>query len=151
MDEARQRLNASTLFDDVTREEAARIIHSLISSRATAGGRGAESESRVDFLADILGMKKEVVVRNINLMRQEGLLADTQDMQAFIDRANIARGLDEILRLELFLLERINTDTTTLYYKQLNAEAQSNGHPRCTIKQIRMLLHFLLIKGYLRK
>ena len=151
MDEARQRLNASTLFDDVTREEAARIIHSLISSRATAGGRGAESESRIDYLADILGMKKEVVVRNISLMRQEGLLADTQDMQAYIDRANITRGLDEILRLEQFLLERINTDTTTFNYKQLNAEAQSNGHPRCTIKQIRMLLHFLLIKGYLRK
>ena len=151
MDEARQRLNASTLFDDVTREEAARIIHSLISSRATAGGRGAEAESRIDYLADILGMKKEAVVRNINLMRQEGLLADTQDMQAYIDRANITRGLDEILRLEKFLLERINTDTTTFNYKQLNAEAQSNGHPRCTIKQIRMLLHFLLIKGYLRK
>ena len=151
MDEARQRLNASTLFDNVTREEAARIIHSLISSRATAGGRGAEAESRIDYLADILGMKKEAVVRNINLMRQEGLLADTQDMQAYIDRANIARGLDETLRLEQFLLERINTDTTTFNYKQLNAEAQSNGHPRCTIKQIRMLLHFLLIKGYLRK
>ena len=151
MDEARQRLNASTLFDDITREEAARIIHSLISSRATAGGRGAEAESRIDYLADILGIKKDAVVRNINLMRQEGLLADTQDMQAYIDRANIARGLDEILRLEQFLLERINTDTTTFNYKQLNAEAQSNGHPHCTVKRIRMLLHFLLIKSYLRK
>lgn len=151
MDEARQRLNASTLFDDATREEAARIIHSLISSRATAGGRGAQAESHIDYLADILGMKKETVVRNINLMRQEGLLADTQDMQAYIDRTNIAHGLEEILRLERFLLERISTDTTTFNYKQLNAEAQSNGHSRCTVKQLRMLLHFLLIKGYLRK
>ena len=151
MDEARQRLNASTLFDDITREEAARIIHSLISSRATADGRGAEAESRIDYLADILGMKKETVVRNINLMRQEGLLADTQDMLAYIDCANISRGLEEMLRLEKFLLERISADTTIFNYKQLNAEAQSNGNPRCTIKHIRMLLHFLLIKGYLRK
>ena len=74
MDEARQRLTASSLFDEVTREEAARIIRSLISSRATAGGRGAEAESRIDYLADILGLKKETVVRNINLMRQEGIL-----------------------------------------------------------------------------
>ena len=151
MDEARGRLTASPLFDDVTREEAARIIHSLISSRATAGGRGAEAESRIDYLADILGMKKETVVRNINLMRQEGLLADTQDMQAFIDRANIARSLEEILRLEQFLLEQIKTDTTIFNYKQLNADAQKAGHTRCTVKQLRMLLHFLLIKGYLRK
>ena len=151
MDEARQRLNASMLFDDVTREEAARIIHSLISSRATAEGRGAEAESRIDYLADILGMKKDSVMRSVNLMRQEGLLADTQDMQAYIDRANITRSLDDILHLEQFLLERINTETTTFNYKQLNAEAQSSGHPRCTVKQLRMLLHFLLIKGYLRK
>ena len=40
MDEARSRLTASSLFDDTTREEAARIISSLISSRATVGGRG---------------------------------------------------------------------------------------------------------------
>lgn len=151
MDEARQRLTASSLFDDITREEAARIIHSLISSRATAGGRGAEAESRIDYLADILGMKKETVVRNINLMRQEGLLADTQDMQAFLDRANIARSLDEILHLEQFLLEKIKTDTSIFNYKQLNADAQKAGHMRCTVKQLRMLLHFLLIKGYLRK
>ena len=151
MDEARQRLTASSLFDDVTREEAARIIHSLISSRATTGVRGAEAESRIDYLADILGMKKETVVRNINLMRQEGLLADTQDMQAFIDHANIARSLEEILRLEQFLLEQIKTDTTIFNYKQLNADAQKAGHMRCTVKQLRMLLHFLFIKGYLRK
>ena len=151
MDEARQRLNASTLFDDVTREEATRIIHSLISSRATADGRGAEAESRIDYLADILGMKKEAVVRNINLMRQEGLLADTQDMQAFMDRTNIGKGLEEMLRLEQFLLQHITTDTTIFNYKQLNAEAQKEGHPRCNIKLLRMILHFLLIKGYLRK
>ena len=64
MDEARKLLMASSLFDDVTREEAARIIRSLISSRATADNRGAEAESRVDYLADILGMKKSSVIRN---------------------------------------------------------------------------------------
>ena len=151
MDEARQRLTASLLFDDVTREEAARIIHSLISSRATVGCRGAEAESRVDYLADILGMKKGTVIRNINLMRQEGILVDTQDMQAFVDRVNIARSLEEILRLEQFLLEHLKTNTTLFNYKQLNADAQEAGHVRCTVKLLRMLLHFLLIKGYLRK
>ena len=151
MDEARQRLNASTLFDDITREEAVRIIRSLISSRATADGRGSEAESRIDYLADILGMKKEAVVRNINLMRQEGILADTKDMQAFIDRANITRVLEEMFRLEKYLLKHITTDTTTLNYKQFNTEAQSAGNSHCTVKTLRMLFHFLLIKGYLRK
>ena len=104
MDEARQRLTASQLFDETTREDAARIIRSLISSRTTTAARGAEAESRVDWLADKLGMKKEAVIRNINLMRQEGILADTLDMQAYIDRANINTILEEMLRLERFLV-----------------------------------------------
>ncbi len=53
MDEARRKLTISPLFDEQSREEAARIIKSLISARATAEGRGAEAESRVDYLADI--------------------------------------------------------------------------------------------------
>ncbi|MBO4452286.1 MAG: ATP-dependent DNA helicase RecQ, partial [Bacteroidaceae bacterium] len=69
MDEARRKLTISPLFDEQSREEAARIIKSLISARATAEGRGAEAESRVDYLADILGMSKATVIRNINLMR----------------------------------------------------------------------------------
>ena len=151
MDEARQRLTASPLFDKTTREEAARIIHSLISSRATAGGRGAESESRIDYLADKLGMTKEAVVRNVNLMRQEGILADAQDMQAYLDRANISRGLEEMLKLERFLLEQLSETNHTFNYKQLNAEAQAAGNTRCTVKTLRTLLHFLSTKGYIYK
>ena len=150
MDEARQRLTASQLFDETTREDAARIIRSLISSRATTAARGVEAESRVDWLADKLGMKKEAVIRNINLMRQEGILADTLDMQAYIDRANINTILEEMLRLERFLILHIQ-DTPTYNYKQLNEEAQAAGNSHCSVKRIRTLLHFLLVKEYIRK
>lgn len=150
MDEARQRLTASQLFDETTREDAARIIRSLISSRATTVARGAEAESRVDWLADKLGMKKEAVIRNINLMRQEGILADTLDMQAYIDRANINTILEEMLRLERFLILHIQ-GTITYNYKQLNEEAQAAGNSHCSVKRIRTLLHFLLVKEYIRK
>lgn len=150
MDEARQRLTASQLFDETTREDAARIIRSLISSRATTAARGAEAESRVDWLADKLGMKKEAVIRNINLMRQEGILADTLDMQAYIDRANINTILEEMLRLERFLILHIQ-GTITYNYKQLNEEAQAAGNSHCSVKRIRTLLHFLLVKEYIRK
>ena len=150
MDEARQRLTASPLFDTSTREDAARIIRSLISSRATTEGRGAEAESRVDWLADKLGLKKEAVIRNINLMRQEGILADTMDMQAYIDRANANSLLEDMLRLERFLIEHIQ-GAATYNYKQLNEDAQAANNPHSTIKRIRTLLHFLLVKEYIRK
>ena len=104
----------SPLFDEQSREEAARIIKSLISARATAEGRGAEAESRVDYLADILGMNKATVIRNINLMRQDGLLADSRDMQAWITKSTTVRNLDAMLRLEQFMLQQFSEESRRL-------------------------------------
>ena len=151
MDEARRKLTVSPLFDEQSREEAARIIKSLISARATAEGRGAEAESRVDYLADILGMTKATVIRNINLMRQEGLLADSRDMQAWISKSTSLRNLDIILKLEQFLLQRIAGQSHRFIYKELNEEAQKAGLNYSNIKRLRMLLHFLSLKGYIHK
>ena len=151
MDEAIRKLTVSTLFDERSREEAARIIKSLISARATAGGRGAEAESRVDYLADILGMSKATVIRNINLMRQDGLLADTRDMQAWVSKSTSIRTLDIILKLEHFLLERFKEETQRFNYKELNEEAQRTDLTYSSVKRLRMLLHFLSLKGYIHK
>ena len=151
MDEARRKLTISPLFDEQSREEAARIIKSLISARATAEGRGAEAGSRVDYLADILGMSKATVIRNINLMRQDGLLADSRDMQAWISKSTSQRNLDIILKLENFLLQRFGGEAQRINYKELNEEAQKAGLAYSNVKRLRMLLHFLSLKGYIHK
>lgn len=151
MDEARKRLTVSPLFDEKSREEAARIIKSLISARATAGGCGAEAESRVDYLADILGMNKATVIRNVNLMRQEGLLADSRDMQAWISKSTSVRNLDILLKLEQFLLQRFGKESFKISYKELNEEAHKSGLAYSNVKRLRMLLHFLSLKNYIHK
>ena len=151
MDEARRKLTVSPLFDEQSREEAARIIKSLISAHATAEVKGAEAESRVDYLADILGMTKATVIRNINLMRQEGLLADSRDMQAWISKSTSLRNLDIILKLEHFLLQQCREEAQRINYKELNEEAQKAGLTYSNVKRLRTLLHFLSLKGYIYK
>ena len=151
MDEARRKLTVSPHFDDQSREEAARIIKSLISAWATADGRGAEAESRIDYLADILGMSKSTVIHNINLMRQDGLLADSRDMQAWISKSTSQRNLDIILKLEHFLLQRLTMETQRVNYKELNDEAQKAHLTYSNVKRLRMLLHFMSLKGYIHK
>ena len=151
MDEARHKLTISPLFDEQSREEAARIIKSLISARATADGRGAEAESRVDYLADILGLNKATVIRNINLMRQEGLLADSHDMQAWISKSTSRRNLELVMKLEKFILSCFDEESRRVSYKELNEEAQKEGLAYSTIKRLRLLLHFLSLKGYIHK
>lgn len=150
MDEARRRITQSSLFDATTREEAVRIIGSLISRRATQRNND-EAESRIDYLADVLGMTKEAVIRNVNLMRQEGILADSQDMLAELPKNSTIRELNNTLQLERFILGRLTTTTHELSYKELNEEAQSQGMAFCNVKRIKTLLNFLRLKGYVRK
>ncbi len=151
MDEAWRKLTVSTLFDEQSREEAARIIKSLISARATNEIKGAEAESRVDYLADILGMNKSTVIRNINLMRQDGLLADSRDMQAWISKSTSQRNLEAILKLERYLLQRFREETQRINYKELNEEAPKSGLAYSSVKRLRTLLHFLSLKSYIHK
>ena len=62
MDEARQRISASLLFGSDEIEKAVRIIKSLISQKYIAKAQDAEAESRIDYLADILGLSKREVI-----------------------------------------------------------------------------------------
>ena len=70
MDEARQRIASSSLFDKEEVENAVRIIKSLISQKYISRAQDAEAESRIDYLADILGLNKHEVVSAVGRMRQ---------------------------------------------------------------------------------
>lgn len=88
MAEASARIEKSALFSDEQRTSAKRIIKSLISSRSIARAGGDDAESRVDYLADMLGLTREEVINSVNMMRQEGLLADYSDMSAYIQASD---------------------------------------------------------------
>ena len=59
MTEASYRIRSSELFTEEQKNTALRIVKSLISSRSIATAGNADAESRVDYLADILGIEKE--------------------------------------------------------------------------------------------
>ena len=155
MDEARQRIASSSLFDKEEVEKAVRIIKSLISQKYTSRANDAEAESRVDYLADILGMSKHDVVSAVGRMRQEGILGDTKDISAFMQDVGNERKAMQILegfaRLEQYVLNNIPDDALRISYKQLNDKAVHDGLDQSTEKHIRTLLYFLAVKNYTRK
>ena len=59
IDEARMRISASLLFGSDEIEKAVRIIKSLISQKYITKAQDSEAESRIDYLADILGISKK--------------------------------------------------------------------------------------------
>lgn len=156
MDEARKRITSSLLFHNEEVEKAVRIIKSLISQKHIAKAQDAEAESRVDYLADILGLTKSEVVSAVERMRQEGILADTKDVSAYLHDTGESENRSRLLlrrftRLERYILDHITDDALRISCKQLNDDAQKNGITTATEKDIRTLLYFLTIKGYTRK
>ncbi len=156
VDEARKRIAESLLFDNEEIERAVRIIKSLISQKYIAKAQGAEAESRVDYLADILGLSKGDVVSSVERMRQEGILADSKDISAFLNDTGESEGkskrlLERFMKLERYILCHISDDSLQISYKQLNDNAQKDGVDTATEKDIRTLLYFLTVKGYTRK
>lgn len=156
MDEARRRITESLLFENEDVEKAVRIIKSLISQKYMAKAQDAEAESRIDYLADILGLSKSDVVSNVERMRQEGILADSKDISAFLTDAGESenkskRLLERFMRLERYILGHISDEILRISYKQLNDNAQKEGVETATEKDIRTLLYFLTVKGYTRK
>ncbi len=156
MEEARARLTSSILFDKNEIEKAVRIIKSLISQKHIAKAQDSEAESRVDYLADILGLTKGEVVSAVERMRQEGILADSKDISAYLhdvgDSANKSQKLlDRFARIEEYILNTIPDESLQISCKQLNDNAISDGITFSKEKDIRTLLYFLTIKGYIRK
>lgn len=156
VDEARRRITESLLFENNEVEKAISIIKSLISQKYIAKARNAEAESRIDYLADILGLSKSEVVSSVERMRQEGILADSKDISAFLNDAGESehkskRLLERFTRLERYILGHVSANTLRISYKQLNDNAQKEGIDTATEKDIRTLLYFLAVKGYTRK
>lgn len=156
MEEARLRLEKSVFFEKKEIETAARIIKSLITQKYTSRTQEAEAESRIDYLADILGLTRVEVVSAVNRMRQEGILADSKDISAYLlDLGLTAKPSQEILerfaKIERYILERLQEGSINASYKQINDTAIEAGISVSKEKDIRTLLYFLSIKGYTRK
>lgn len=157
MEEASRRINASKLITDETqRQHAIRIVKSLISSRSRARVGNDDAESRVDYLADILGIPKAEVIQIINQLRDEGVLSDSMDMSAYIPNDATSKRatmvLERFARLERFILSEIDDGGVTEFnLKELNARAEEAGIPNTNVKNIRTVLYFLCIKQYIHK
>ena len=155
MSEASYRIDQSALFSEEQQTSAKRIIKSLISSRSVENAGNDDAESRVDYLADALGMTKEEVINTVNLMRQEGLLADSLDMSAFIMANDTEKKslliLGRFAKLEYFLLSQLTEEGCEFNYKELNERALSEGIASSSVKNLRTLMYYHTIKNYVRK
>ena len=128
----------------------------MISQKHIAKAQDSEAESRIDYLADILGLSKRDVISVVERMRQEGILADSKDISAYLQDAGDSERKSQILlerfaKLEQYILNHIPDGALRISCKQLNENAVNDGINTSKEKDIRTLLYFLTVKGYTRK
>ena len=150
MKTAVQQLEASCRMTEKQKETARRVIGYLISRRSTYRTMSDEAESRVDYLADRLGVSRLEVVDSILLMREEGLLADHMDLSAVIRRTeNLNKTsliLKQHLQLEEFLISALQEEDR-INYRELNDRAVHAGIKNATVRQIKTIILFWILCG----
>lgn len=156
MGEAVRRIEESSRFTKETEKTIAkRIIKSLISSKSISKAENADAESRVDYLADRLGLEKSDIIHSIQMMREDGILADAKDLKAYIIKTDTENKSLMVLRkfqaLEKFLLSYINADSIYMNYKELNESALANGVKSSSVNSIKTLFYYWTIRNYIQK
>ncbi len=155
MIEASERIDRSRCLEARSREYAKRILQMLISKRSIAKAGNDEAESRIDYISDILGIPKADVLDVIYALRQEGILADTKDLSAYLKRTDTQnkteRQLKQHIALENFLLSYLDENGRSMNLKELNEKAQERNLKFSSINQMKVILYFWTIKHYVKK
>jgi len=152
--EAISKINRSDKFNEKQKEKAVRIIRKLISNKYTKEPGDEEAESRIDYIADHLGLEKREVVEIVELLKEENILADLKDLKIYMkEGANEKRALrilKTFLRIEKFLLSNLEYGEKVYNIKELNEQAEEEGIENISSESIKTIINFWKIKGWIK-
>src|SRR5690606_10708176 len=121
--EAIDKIKRSNNFNQEQEEHAIRIIRSLISSKNTNLLNLDEAEARVDYISDNLGIPIRKVIGIVNLLREDGILADAKDLKAFIKKGTDKNRSVSIVKdhglIENFLAQQFDQEERAFQIKEL--------------------------------
>ena len=152
--EARNIIEKSPLFEKGDIEEAVRIFSSIISTKKTSI-ENDDAESRVDYISDRLGIEKRKVIDIINRFKEVGILADSNDMIASFSKNDTYNKstsiLDRFIKLENYILEKLDSSTNILNLKEVNNDAIKDGITKSSIKNMKIIFSYWTTVGYISK
>jgi ATP-dependent DNA helicase RecQ len=153
--EAIDKINASSKFEENQKEKGVRIIKKLFSSKSRKQSNEDSAESRIDYISDHLGLVKEEVINIINLLREENILADAKDLTAFIKKSetkNRSLSIVELFaKIENFLLPMFEEREKIFHIKELNEEAEAGGCDGISTNKIKTITNFWAIKNWIKR
>ncbi|MCV2232059.1 RecQ family ATP-dependent DNA helicase [Paracholeplasma manati] len=152
MADAAKKIDESELIPETEKSLTKRIIKLLISSQSKNKGADGEAESRVDYIAENLGVEKHLVLKSINHLREIQLLADHKDLSAFLKRtkgsSTVQKSLDNQVELIQYILSVLSPDQKFYNLKDLNDHALNSGIDS-NLKQVRGIINYFAIKKWI--
>lgn len=153
--EAIDKIYASERFIGNQKEKGIRIIKKLFSSKSRKYLNEESAESRIDYISDHLGIVKEEVVKIINLLREEKILADAKDLTAFIKRGESRNRsvniVESFSKIERFLLPLLEEQEKVFHIKELNEQAEEKGLSDISTNKIKTIFNFWSIKSWIKR
>ncbi|MEB3766502.1 RecQ family ATP-dependent DNA helicase [Acinetobacter sp. MD2] len=153
--EAIEIIENSEKLIEVQKQKAIRIIKKLFSTKSRKLATDEAAESRVDYISDHLGIVRAEVIQIINIFREEKILADTQDLTAFIKKTETANKsfniLKDFIAIENALLTQIHADENHYSVKELNQTIDEMSIQQVTPNKIKTILNFWSIKNWVKK
>lgn len=153
--EAINSINASEKINPELKQDAIRIIKKLFSSKSKRLSTEESAESRVDYISDQLGVTKDNVIRIVELLREEKILANNKDLTAFIKNGESSnRSLlitDGYRKLESFLLNQLQDHETDYHLKEINELALEHGIKESTPVKLKTIINFWSIINWIKK
>ncbi|MDR3543667.1 MAG: hypothetical protein P4L69_22325 [Desulfosporosinus sp.] len=132
-----------------------RIIKKLISSKSKGRSGDEVAEARVDYISDHLGIVKEEVIQIVSLLRDEKILADSKDLNAFIKKKDSKKNSLSILKtygqIEKFLLTIISEEEKIIHLKELNEQAEASACEDVSPNKIKTILNLWAIKNWIKR
>jgi len=144
--EAVKKIDNSKLFDEKEKAIAKRITSNLISNKFRKRSADEESEARVDYLAEVLGLRLEVVINIIGKLREENILSDSKDLACFLKGTarQSTKILKNTIKLERFLIGEFSKDDRIFNFKELNEKADLLGL-KVNVNMLKYIVNYMNI------
>ena len=153
--EAIEKINCSIHFNEKQKEQAARIIKKLISTKSRKYSNNEVPESRIDYISDHLGIPNEEIIQIISLLRDEKILADARDLTAYIQKKELRNRSLEIIKsynyLDRFLLSAFEEEEKTFNLKELREQAETEIERSISPDKLKTLINFWVEKNWIKR
>lgn len=130
-----------------------RVLQFLISRRSHSRAGTDDAESRVDYIAERLGVTTGRVIRSVSRLRDYGVLNDGMDMSAIIHKEDkqtkAETALKEAAEVERYLIENL-PDSIVCTIKELNTEMRDRGL-NTNIRTIQSVLIYWVMNKYVER